>query len=60
MHTKQTVNTAWELFNLLEKLSNLLFDQYHEQFMDRHLEEEWERLYYQQCEDDIKNLTSDP
>jgi hypothetical protein len=40
MHTPQELNTVWELFILLEKLSNILFDRYHNYLIERHLDEE--------------------
>lgn len=40
MYTPQELDTVWELFNLLEKLSNILFDRYHDYLMERHLDEE--------------------
>lgn len=40
MHSPEEINIAWQLFNLLEELSNLLFDRYDHQFLDRFLQEE--------------------
>ena len=52
MHTLQELDTVWKLFNLLEKLSNILFDQYHDYLIERHLEEE-DILYFENL---IQNL----
>lgn len=35
--------TAWRIFRAIEKLSNLLFDRYHEAFQEFYLEEEEDR-----------------
>jgi hypothetical protein len=35
--------TAWRIFRAIEKLSNLLFDRYHEEFQEFYLEEEEDR-----------------
>ena len=40
MHTKEELNIVWDLFNLLEKLSTILFDRYHDYLIDRHLDQE--------------------
>lgn len=40
MQTPKELDTVWKLFNLLEKLSTILFDQYHEYLIDRYIEEE--------------------
>jgi hypothetical protein len=40
MSTTHELDTVWKLFNLLEKLSTILFDQYYQYLMERHLEEE--------------------
>jgi len=34
---------AWRIFRAIEKLSNLLFDRYHEEFQEFYLEEEEDR-----------------
>ena len=40
MQNHQELDTVWKLFNLLEKLSNILFDRYHDYLMERHLDEQ--------------------
>lgn len=52
MDARQELNTVWELFNLLEKLSNILFHRYHDFLIERHLDEE-DILYYK---NHLKNL----
>ena len=52
MDTHQELNTVWELVNLLEKLSNILFEKYHDYLIERYLDEE-EITYF---ENHIKNL----
>lgn len=47
MHTHEELDTVWKLLNLLEKLSNILFDRYHDYIMERHLNEET-TLYFEQ------------
>ena len=46
MHTRQELDTVWKLGNLLEKLSNILFNRYHDYLMQRHLHEE-DILYFE-------------
>ena len=67
MHTDEELQTAWNLFNLLEKLSNILFDRYQDYLMERHLDEET-ILYFEQYLQDLdhkqykqsENLPNDP
>ena len=51
MKTTHELETAWKLFNLLEELSNILFDQYHDYLMERHLDEETLLYFEKQCSD---------
>ena len=67
MQSHQELDTVWKLFNLLEKLSNILFDRYHEYLIERHLEEQ-DILYFEDLIQDLiriqskqnENLPNDP
>ena len=41
MTTANELDTAYKLFNLIEQLSELLWDRYHTYFLERHLDEEF-------------------
>jgi hypothetical protein len=59
MHTKEELETVWKLFNLLHKLSDLLFDRYDHYLLGRFMEEE-ETRYWTEHYDDLKRLTTKP
>jgi chemotaxis regulatin CheY-phosphate phosphatase CheZ len=52
MDTREELDTVWELVNLLEKLSNILWDRYHDYLLERHLDEEEIRYF----EEHLQNL----
>jgi hypothetical protein len=52
MDTREELDTVWELLNLLEKLSNILWDRYHDYILERHLDEEEIRYF----EEHLQNL----
>ena len=52
MDTREELDTVWELVNLLEKLSNILWDRYHDYILERHLDEEEIRYF----EEHLQNL----
>ena len=58
MHKNEELNTAWELYNLLEELSSLLFDRYHDHFIEPILDEEVMR-YSDEYHDEYNDLTPD-
>jgi hypothetical protein len=58
MHKNEELNTAWELYNLLEELSRLLFDRYHHHFVERILDERVMR-YSDEYHDEGNDLTPD-
>ena len=57
MQSHQELDTVWKLFNLLEKLSNILFDRYHEYLIERHLEEQ-DILYFEDLIQDLIRIQS--
>jgi hypothetical protein len=56
MKTEKEIQTAWEIWNLINRLNDLLFDRYEEEFSDIWLrEEEGEDSFLQPLEPpDIK------
>ena len=40
MKTEKEIQTAWEIWNLMNRLNDLLFDRYEEEFSDLWLREE--------------------
>ena len=52
MDTREELDTVWDLLNLLEKLSNILWDRYHDYLLERHLDEEEIRYF----EEHLQNL----
>ena len=52
MDTREELDTVWDLLNLLEKLSNILWDRYHDYILERHLDEEEIRYF----EEHLQNL----
>jgi hypothetical protein len=60
MHTHQRLETVWQLFNLFETLSNILFDRYHDYLVERHLDEETILYFENHTQDLISKHSKQP
>lgn len=38
MNDPKTINAAWEIYNLIDKLANLIWDQFEDEFIQRSLQ----------------------
>lgn len=46
MKDQKEIQIAWEIWNLVEKLNNLLWDRYEEDFIEIYLREEEDKFLY--------------
>jgi hypothetical protein len=53
MNHEEEIKTAWTLWHLMERLNELIWDQYEEEFIERYLKQEEEKY----CQDQsVKDL----
>ena len=53
MKDEAEIETAWEIWHLLSKLNDLIWDHYEENFIDRYLKDEYQKCLTKQIDDDI-------
>lgn len=53
MKNEAETETAWEIWHLISKLNDLIWDHYEENFMDRYLKNEYQKCLRKQIHDDI-------
>jgi hypothetical protein len=59
MNDEKEAQLAWDLWNLIEKLNNLLWDRYEYQFIEYHMKEE-EQKYWDTLADNQEDGDNDP
>ena len=52
MNNEKETQIAWEISNLIEKLNNLIWNQYENEFIDRYLQLQEEKYWKSQLDDD--------
>lgn len=45
MKDENEVQLAWQIWNLIAKLNDLIWDRYEEQFIDIYLRDEWDKFF---------------
>jgi hypothetical protein len=53
MKHEAEIETAWEIWHLISKLNDLIWDHYEENFIDRYLKDEYQKCLRKQIDDDI-------
>lgn len=47
MNDQDTINTAWQIWNLIATLNDLIWDQYENEFIERYLKSEKEKKHWE-------------
>ena len=57
MMDKYTIEAAWEISNLMNKLNDLIWDQYEDAFIDLYIKGEEQKYWEKQEEMDLQSET---
>ena len=53
MKNQDTINTAWQIWNLIARLNDLIWDQYEDEFIERYLKSEEEKHWEEEIKVDF-------
>ena len=57
MKDEDTIEAAWEISNLMNKLNDLIWDQYEDEFIDRYIKAEEQKYWEEHEELDLQSET---
>lgn len=53
MKNQDTIDTAWQIWNLIARLNDLIWDQYEDEFIERYLKSEEQKHWEEEVEVDF-------
>jgi hypothetical protein len=57
MKDQETIEAAWEISTLMNKLNDLIWDQYEDAFIDRYMKEQEQKYWEAQVKMDLHSET---
>ena len=58
MNNENIIEAAWEISNLMNKLNDLIWDQYEDAFIDRYMKEQEKKYWEEQEKPDLHPETT--
>jgi len=56
MKDHDKIDTAWEIWNLIARFNDLIWDQYEDEFIERYLKDEEEKYWQDQALNDFDSF----
>ena len=56
MKDEDTIEAVWEISNLMNKLNDLIWDQYEDEFIERYIKVEEQKYWEEQEEIDLQSV----